>query len=52
MRRRGPGAGGVIAFVVFWLFCLLLAVAFWVGVVWLIIELWPHLIGALDRVGS
>ncbi|AHJ86595.1 hypothetical protein Jolie2_45 [Mycobacterium phage Jolie2] len=51
-RRRGPGDGGAIAFLLFWLFALLLGLAFWAGVIWLIVDLWPHLIGALDRAGS
>lgn len=34
------------------IFCVVLAVAVMAGIVWLIVELLPHLTGALDRVGE
>jgi hypothetical protein len=54
MRRRGefPRARGNALFGVWFAFCALLALAVLGGLVWLVIELLPHITGALDRAGQ
>lgn len=56
-RRKGPQMnghhhpGGAL-FSAWFVFCLLLALAMLAGVVWLVVELLPHVTGALDRAGQ